>query len=174
MKYLISFLVLFLGLSKSHAQNLIGMEEMKLKSNEFTKYVMNQGSILHDKLPVDIVSMSIEDFGLANEDSLAMIRINTKFIEYYDYLLKYQNENGFTSDQLSSIFIDSAKDSEDELTCFSDWYGRDAHIISITLACYNSEILSVKESCIAHSIQASIVNNANVAECIKSQNNKGN
>lgn len=163
---------LIFGVHVFQAQNISGLEELKLKSNEFTKYVMNEGSVLHDKLPVDIVPMNIDDFALENEDSLAMIRINAKFIEYYDYLSNYQQQIGFTLDKISAIYIDSAMEVQDGLTCFSDWYARDAHTISMTLACYNSEIETVKESCIARSIQASIVNNASVAECIKLENKK--
>jgi len=151
----------------SSAQGMFGLEEMKTKSNDFTKYVMGKGSPLHDRLPVDIVPMAISEFDLSGEDSLAIIQIKEKFIEYYDYLISYQKQNGITTNNLSSIFIESANDAPDQLTCFGDWYKRDVHTIAITLACYNSDLDSVKESCIARSIHATIINNAAVAECFE-------
>lgn len=170
MKYSILILNLVLGLQYSYAQSIAGLQEMQVKSNEFTKYVMSEASTLHDKLPTDVVPMNIIDFALVAEDSLAMNRIHAKFVEYYNYLLSYQQQNGFTLDQLSSIYIDSAKDEVNGLTCFSEWYKRDVHTISMTLACYSSNIESIKESCIARSIHSTILNNANVAECIKEEN----
>lgn len=172
MRNAILILGFILGLQYSYAQDITVLEEMQLKSNEFTKYVMSEGAPLHDKLPTDIVPLNIIDFTLVAEDSLAMNRIHSKFVEYYNYLLDYQQQNGFTLDQLSAIYIDSAKDTLSGLTCFSEWYSIDVHTISMTLACYSSEIESVKESCIARSIHATILNNANVAECIKKENTK--
>lgn len=150
-------------------QNVGQMEEMKQKSNEFTKLVMSEGASLHDKITFDIVPMSKHDFILDTQDSLALDRIHKKFIDYYDYLLDYQHKNGLSIDQLSSIYIDSSNDAPGEMSCFTEWYKRDVHTLSLTLACYASDIASVRESCIARSIQQTIINNASVAECIKSQ-----
>ncbi len=167
-------LIFYVSLHAIQGQNISELDEMKQKSNEFTKIVMSEGASLHDKLPMDLVPMNIYDFQLTGEDSLTMVRINAKFKEYYDYLLDYQSRNGFSTHQLSTLFIDSAKDALDgeSMSCFDEWYKRDVHTISMTLACYESEIESIKEACTSRSIQYTIINNASVAECIKLRGSK--
>mgnify|MGYP001101916443 FL=1 len=167
MKYSILVILLFSLVTQTVAQDIFGLEELKLKSNDFTEYVMSEGTTLNEKLPINLVPNRITDFKLEGQDSLAMIRIKSKFNEYYDYLLSFQNQKGITTKNLTLIFVESAKDSSNDLKCFKDWYATESHTIALTLACYQSELVTVRESCIARSIQATIINNAVVAECFK-------
>lgn len=167
MKFTILVILFFSVQPGLNAQDLFGLEELKLKSNEFTEYVMRAGQTLNEKMPTNLVPNTISDFEMKGADSLALVNINLKFIEYYDYLLNYQNQKGITTNNLTSIFIESLNDSPNNLDCFKDWYDTEARTIAVTLACYHSDIAVVKESCIARSIQVSIINNSNIAECFK-------
>ena len=172
MKYQLLFLLFFGLVTKSIAQDVFGLEELKHRSNDFTEFVMSQGQTLNEKLPINLVPNRILDFKLQGQDSLAMVRINNKFIEYYDYLIDYQKQKGITTNNLTSIFIESASDSSNDLDCFKDWYATEAHTIAVTLACYQSDKATVKESCITRSIHVTIINNSNVAECFKALDKK--
>jgi len=171
MKIFLLCYILF-GLSQFswvEAQGLFDLEELQNKSNEFTKSVMQNGIGLDDKIQKDIAHISLDDFKLIGEDSIALIKIYDESIKYYDYLLNYKNTNGLTIDNLSSLLMDSKPKSKDDFTCFEDWYCRDTYIVVRSLTCYQSELDDVKRSCIVSSIQPTIVNNTAVAKCIKSQ-----
>ena len=172
MKYFLFVILLFSLVTHIEAQDVFGLEELKLKSNDFTEYVMNEGKTLNEKLPINLVPNRITDFKLVGQDSLTMVRIKGEFIKYYDFLLSYQDQQGITTKNLTSIFVESAKDSSNDLKCFKDWYATESHTIAVTLACYQSELVTVKESCITRSIQATIINNTNVAECFKALEKK--
>ena len=172
MKYSILVILLYSLVNQTAAQDIFRLEELKLKSNDFTEYVMSEGKTLNEKLPINLVPNGITDFKLYGQDSLAMISIKSKFNEYYDYLLSFQNQKGISNKNLTLIFVESAKDSSNDLKCFKDWYATEAYTIALTLACYQSELLTVKESCIARSIQATLINNTVLAECFKALDKK--
>ncbi len=172
MNYLKILVILLVLATNTMAQDLFGLDKLQLKSNEFTEYVMSQGLTLNEKLPINLVPAEIEDFKLQGQDSLAMVRIRVKSFEYYDYLVDYQNKSGITTLNLASIFLESANETSNDSDCFKDWYITEAQTIAVTLTCYQLDIASVKESCIARSIQATIINNSNVAECFKELESK--
>ncbi len=172
MKYSILTFFLFSLLNQTYTQDPFGLEELKSKSNDFTEFVMSEGQSLNEKIPSSLVPNRIDDFDLHGQDSLALVRIHGKFVTYYNYLLRYEEQKGISTNNLTSIFIDSANDSPNEMACFKDWYATEAFTIAVSLACYHSDIDAVKESCIARSIHATIVNNANVAECFKALEKK--
>ena len=172
MKYHILIFLLFSLVTQSAAQDFFGLEELKVKSKEFTEYVLSQGQSLNAKVPANLVPLRIKDFKLEGKDSLAMVNIDMKSVEYYDFLVSYQKQTGITTNNLCTIFLDSVNDTPIDLKCFKDWYLTEAHTIAVTLACYQSEISSVKESCIARSIQATLINNANVAKCFNALDKK--
>lgn len=87
MKYFLYVILLFSLVTHIVAQDVFGLEELKLKSNDFTEYVMNEGKTLNEKIPINLVPNRITDFKLVGQDSLAMVRIKGEFIEYYDSFL---------------------------------------------------------------------------------------
>lgn len=170
MNYIFLFVLLF-GVSISvNAQALSDLEKLNLKSNKFTEFVMSRGTLLYEKIAQKIVPNSLDDFNVNGSDSLALQEIKSKSLEYYDYLVDYQKSSGVTMDYLASIFINSAAESSSDSDCFKNWYTTEGFTVAITLACYQTDNLSVKESCIARSIHAMILNNANIAECFKTNN----
>ena len=172
MKHIVLITLLFQIALVTTAQDPFGLEELKMTSNNFTEYVMNAGQSLHDKISPDLVPIQVADFNLEGQDSISILKIEEKFVEYYDYLLRYQKQTGITTNHLASIFVESANDSSNSLKCFNSWYATEAHTIAITLSCYQSDIESVKESCIARSILSTIINDANVADCMQSYKRK--
>lgn len=165
----LALLLIFICLSNSlEAQDVFGLEELKVRSNDFTQYVMTKGESLQGDLPVHIVPRSLVDFDLNARDSITMEEVKAKFVNYYDYLLTYMIDKGITTNNLTSIFIESADETSSDMKCIKEWYTTDVHTISLTLACYQSDIPEVKQSCIARSIHATIINNNRVAECFKS------